>query len=84
MQITLDKLAEKSAKFGLTIRPSKTKIIAIYFPNPVLSIYNEHIEVVASFCYLGSIVNSYYARVIFLPEGWVPGEGGGIPSNGYD
>jgi len=47
MQLTLDKLAERSARYGLAIKPSKSKVIAIHCPDPVLLIYNEQIETVS-------------------------------------
>jgi hypothetical protein len=58
MQRLLDRLSAAADSVGLKIKPVKTKVMSIHAPAPVLQVYGEQIEVVQSFCYLGSIISA--------------------------
>ena len=51
MQHLLDRICLNAEKLGLKIKPSKTKAMVIHAPDPILTVYNEDIEVVEIFTY---------------------------------
>jgi hypothetical protein len=58
MQGMLDRISEYAARVGLIINVSKTKVMHSCCDPPPLTIYNDPIEVVEHFKYLGSTVTS--------------------------